>query len=601
MGCCASTPHEAVNQPIVMVDGRADQIYKTLAEELGQATSGRLALNADFALAFAAAFDLREPIAAQTLRAMFESQEVSMIEFRYFHDKWRAEGVTLEEHAARFYSAADEEPQGVKEIELVDAPVPASETSTQDGPEPEGHMPMVSYDANGPRDAHEDAGGERSLSTMLAARTTTQPKPDLAQFGLDVVSNSAKFGVDVAKTTVNIASKIPLVGGVFKLCGNALDEVSGGKRDGSASLFEREMSLQFQMMSDLLSQNMHQLQRTQMLPPIKALMAAQQMSVKAIIDAQQNGKSQSLSDEAMKRVTTLNKVVLQLANNDGSAASAALEEAGTAIDQTATVLYAKGTALTAQKKWPDAVEALRAALKQDAKLDAAWLTLGYCLGEGVKDYVGAEAAYRKAIELDPLDASAHTNLGFLMRHLHKDHDAAEAAYRKAIELDPQHAIAYFNLGNLLKGVRKDFDGAEWAFRKSIEFDPSRAGAQWNLSVLLVQRGNIDGAIEATQGYIRAGDPDGDGQHRLEELRAKRGASTNRQQRAGQQETGKETAERTASLARNVGPSNASGGAASRPAEEHGAKLMSKTSASQNVVARPAGQQKASTSRSTIVF
>ena len=49
-------------------------------------------------------------------------------------------------------------------------------------------------------------------------------------------------------------------------------------------------------------------------------------------------------------------------------------------------------------------------------------------------------------------------------------------------------------------------------------------AHWNLSLLLEkQRGDLRGAIEATRGYIAAGNPNDDGEQRVEELTKKMNA------------------------------------------------------------------------------
>ena len=81
-----------------------------------------------------------------------------------------------------------------------------------------------------------------------------------------------------------------------------------------------------------------------------------------------------------------------------------------------------------------------------------------------------------------------------------------------------------NLALLLENHRKDFDGAEAAYRRAIEIDPNYADAHWNLSLLLEkQRGDLRGAIEATRGYIAAGNPDNDGEQRVEELTKKMNA------------------------------------------------------------------------------
>ena len=58
-------------------------------------------------------------------------------------------------------------------------------------------------------------------------------------------------------------------------------------------------------------------------------------------------------------------------------------------------------------------------------------------------------------------------------------------------------------------------------RKAIELVPKYALACWNLSTLLEDHKNdIPGAIEFTEKYIQAGNPDNDGEQRLARLRAK---------------------------------------------------------------------------------
>ena len=51
--------------------------------------------------------------------------------------------------------------------------------------------------------------------------------------------------------------------------------------------------------------------------------------------------------------------------------------------------------------------------------------------------------------------------------------------------------------------------------------PEYADAHKRLGSLLEDMGNLEGAIEAMQGYIDAGDPDGDGDEALARLKAPR--------------------------------------------------------------------------------
>ena len=61
------------------------------------------------------------------------------------------------------------------------------------------------------------------------------------------------------------------------------------------------------------------------------------------------------------------------------------------------------------------------------------------------------------------------------------------------------------------------------YRKAIELDPKHASVHWNLSTLLETRGDVEGAIRETREYIRKGDPDNDGEARVEKLLAKQAA------------------------------------------------------------------------------
>lgn len=175
--------------------------------------------------------------------------------------------------------------------------------------------------------------------------------------------------------------------------------------------------------------------------------------------------------------------------------------------------------MAAYADYDGAEVAFRAAIKVDPTEARAYNNLGILLQDVREDYDGAEAAFRTAIKLDPQVASAHCNLGNLLKSVRRDADGAESAYRMAIAVDPLHAKARSNLGNLLMNVRGDFDGAEIAFRQALELDPSIAGSQWNLSKVLEVKGDLAGAIKATERYIQAGDPDNDGEERVSQLRA----------------------------------------------------------------------------------
>jgi len=251
------------------------------------------------------------------------------------------------------------------------------------------------------------------------------------------------------------------------------------------------------MMMTMMMANQPQLQATNQLPAVKNL-----------IEAQQKAQQTATSVDEMKTVFELNKVVVHLAQNDGAAATAALEKAGDSVGDSAAALLAKGMALKAQNKWTEAIKVLRAALARDDKLIGAWFALGHCLDRRVlmenvrADFDSAKAAYAKVIELDSTVATPHYNLGVLLYRVSKDVDGAEAEYRKAIKLDPTHAAAYNNLAMLLQDDRNDYAGAEAAYRKGIEFEPTDYCSHFNLGQLYMERKRFQPAEEAFRKAIQ---------------------------------------------------------------------------------------------------
>ena len=160
---------------------------------------------------------------------------------------------------------------------------------------------------------------------------------------------------------------------------------------------------------------------------------------------------------------------------------------------------------------------------KEAKSPAAWYSEGLALGRnGEKKWPEAIKAFQNCVALDANHSKAWFWLGqsYYLQNGSKNCEASYEPYTRCIALDPKHALAHGNLGSVLQYVRKDYDGAERHYRKAIELDP-RAYACWNLSLILEnQKNDIPGAIEFTEKYIQAGNPDSDGKDRLAKLRAK---------------------------------------------------------------------------------
>ena len=154
----------------------------------------------------------------------------------------------------------------------------------------------------------------------------------------------------------------------------------------------------------------------------------------------------------------------------------------------AAACYSEGLAWKKEKKWPEAIAALRRCVALDANHSKAWFELGWA---------------------------------YYNQNGRKNCEAEYEPYTRCIALDPKHAMAHNNLGSVLQYVRKDYDGAEKLYRKAIELAPKNAYACWFLSKLFEdQKNDIPGAIEFTEKYIQAGNPDNDGEQRLATLREK---------------------------------------------------------------------------------
>ena len=98
-------------------------------------------------------------------------------------------------------------------------------------------------------------------------------------------------------------------------------------------------------------------------------------------------------------------------------------------------------------------------------------------------------------------------------------EASLEPYRRCIALDPKHAYAHNNLADSLMYLG-DLREAEMIIRKAIEMDRKSPTEYYTFSEILEKQNDIPGAIEFTEKYIDAGDPDNDGEQRLEKLRAK---------------------------------------------------------------------------------
>jgi protein O-GlcNAc transferase len=179
----------------------------------------------------------------------------------------------------------------------------------------------------------------------------------------------------------------------------------------------------------------------------------------------------------------------------------------------------------------------RKALEVDAQLPDAYNNLGQILVD-TGQINAAIAAYRQAVTLQPDSAVFQYNLGAALHQHKKDRVEAERCYRQALALHQDFAPALANLGALMLDEErwsearalleravvlspgdpktlnslglaqlrlKDEEGALSSFKKAIDLSEYPA-AYVNLGVLLEDRGDNDGAVEAYR-HILSKHPD----------------------------------------------------------------------------------------------
>ena len=200
------------------------------------------------------------------------------------------------------------------------------------------------------------------------------------------------------------------------------------------------------------------------------------------------------------------------------------------------LLYMRlGLALSAQRKLPEAVSALRIAAEKAPTEPDVQLNLGNALAEqGQADE--ALACYRKVLARQPHHAMAHFNIGTLLRRLGRFDEAlaalnsalaaapkeadvhvnlgsvyeemgrredAVAHYRRALALNPRHTQAHNNLGHMLHSQGQNEEAAA-CFNQALEIDPGHADACINLGNVRAEQGRHAEAQTLYEKALRAG-------------------------------------------------------------------------------------------------
>jgi tetratricopeptide (TPR) repeat protein len=137
-------------------------------------------------------------------------------------------------------------------------------------------------------------------------------------------------------------------------------------------------------------------------------------------------------------------------------------------------LLTKGRALTAQKKYAEAVPFFERATKVDPRSFDAWFNLGLSYNDTGRPSEGLVACDR-ALALNDKSAAAWSNKGKALLDLNR-HAEAFAAYERALAIEP-NATRWCGKGNALNGLSRQQE-ALTAFERAIALDPKHAFA-WN--------------------------------------------------------------------------------------------------------------------------
>jgi TolB-like protein/class 3 adenylate cyclase/cytochrome c-type biogenesis protein CcmH/NrfG len=138
-------------------------------------------------------------------------------------------------------------------------------------------------------------------------------------------------------------------------------------------------------------------------------------------------------------------------------------------------------------------EAITRALALEPDLAEAHAGMGWIQMSHDFDWHGAERSYRRALELAPGNALVLHQSGFLVGNMGR-FDEGIALGRRAVEQDPLSAPAYFFLGLTCWTAQRPADAVA-AMRKALDLAPKYAAAHVWLSMVLLQQGMIDEALQ----------------------------------------------------------------------------------------------------------
>jgi Flp pilus assembly protein TadD len=148
--------------------------------------------------------------------------------------------------------------------------------------------------------------------------------------------------------------------------------------------------------------------------------------------------------------------------------------------------------MAADKKWPEAIDAYKLAIRLDPNYAPAFGGLGDAYFNG-GNWEQALVAYKDQVRLAPNDAQAQYDLGYFYNAAGR-HGEAFAPLVKATSLDPTFAEAFYGVGYAyLRGA--DFEKSISFLKSAIRLKPDYAEAYYGLGQAYAKMGKPDLANE----------------------------------------------------------------------------------------------------------
>jgi TolB-like protein/DNA-binding winged helix-turn-helix (wHTH) protein/tetratricopeptide (TPR) repeat protein len=144
--------------------------------------------------------------------------------------------------------------------------------------------------------------------------------------------------------------------------------------------------------------------------------------------------------------------------------------------------------------WPRARDAAARAVRANANLGEAQLSVGYVNWLLDWDWRAAETAFRLAVRLDPSNAAAHRSLGHALSQTGQ-HTEAESAMRRTRELEPLEPLTYALSAQVAFQARQYSAAIEHA-RRAVLIDSEFWIGHMQLAQAYEQTGQTDLALAA---------------------------------------------------------------------------------------------------------